>query len=427
MEEAKAGVGAEDLNRYARLLVELGAGLRPGQQLFIGGGVVHRDLASRVAAAARGLGAESIHLDLTDPLQEAQLIAAGRPRLIAWYHQRNRRWLDGVVATGGAVVTLAGVEFPDFVRELAKEHPRSFSAYLQGKLAVRAAFQEHVIQQRRCPWVMAPGLSPVWARQVFPGEDSIGATARLAEIVLRCTFADREDAVEAAAEHGRRLQARQSTLDALEIAELRVTGGGNDLRVGLSRRARWLGGVQQTLSGQRFYPNFPFEEVFTTPDARHTRGRLVASRPFRTGGGVLVRDLVLEFRDGRVVGFDASEGRDGFAESLEVDDGARRLGEIALVGEDSPIARTGLFFDLPLLDENAACHAALGDAYRAGLAGGLTMASRELDEIGCNRSHIHSDVLFGSPRVSVTATASRKGEVVLIEDGHWTERFAFGR
>jgi hypothetical protein len=171
------------------------------------------------------------------------------------------------------------------------------------------------------------------------------------------------------------------------------------------------------VSGQRFHVNVPFEESYTTPDARRTRGRLVASRPFRPGGGELVRDLVLEFRDGRVVEIDASQGRDAFAEWLAVDEGARRLGEIALVGEDSPLARTGLFFDLPLLDENAACHAALGDAYRAALAGGLDMDRGELDEIGCNRSAVHSDLVFGSPQVSVTATESREGEVVLIADG----------
>jgi aminopeptidase len=276
MESAKGPIRSDHLNRYARLLVELGAGLRPGQQLFVGGGVIHRDLASRVTDAARDLGADRVHLDLVDPLQEAQLIAGGDPRLIAWYHQRNRRWLDEVVASGGAVISLAGVEFPEFVRELATAHPKSYALHRSGKLGLFAAFQELVVQKRRCPWVVAPGFSPVWARQVFPDVDPIDATARLAEIVLHCAFADREDALAAAAEHSRRLQSRQEALDALGGAELHVTGGGNDLRVALSPRARWLGGALETVSGQRFHVNVPFEESYTTPDARRTRGRFAA-------------------------------------------------------------------------------------------------------------------------------------------------------
>jgi aminopeptidase len=246
---------------------------------------------------------------------------------------------------------------------------------------------------------------------------------RVADVVLEACFADRDGALGLAVEHRRRLAARQRALDELRIAELHVTGGGNDLRIGLSPQARWIGASQETVSGQRFHCNLPSEESFTTPDRRRTRGRLVASRPFRTAAGLLVEGLKLEFRDGRVVDLDADRGKEGFAEWLAADDGAGYLGEVALVGQDSPVARSGLFFDLTLLDENAACHVALGDGIRTALAGGETMGAARLAAIGANRSRIHTDVMFGSPAVDVVATESRAGEVVLLAAGRWSERF----
>ena len=132
---------------------------------------------------------------------------------------------------------------------------------------------------------------------------------------------------------------------------------------------------------------------------------------------------MLHFRNGEVVDFQASSGKHAFARQLETDGGARRLGELALVGEDSAIARSGLFFDEVVLDENASSHVALGQAYVQAIAGGESMDRQQLETLGVNHSAIHTDVMFGAPEVTVHATESRDGEVVLIDRGHWTRRF----
>lgn len=409
----------EQTRRYARLLVEHGVTLRPGQRLFVRCETIHRRLALAIAEAAYDLGASAVDHGWSDPLEKAMLARRARPEAIAVYHERDHSWFNEIVRTGSPVILLVGEEFPRLAGELARNHPEGFALFHEGARDARLVFQQHGIGRRLCPWVLAAAATPGWGRQVFPDREAREAERLLAERIFTFTCADRDDAGERLAAKARRLAARARRLDGLAIRELRLLGGGTDLRIALTPRARWQCGVQKTVRGQRFLSNLPSEEIFTTPDRRLTCGRLAASMPFRLQNGVLVRDLVLRFRRGRVVELDAGAGRDELSRWLDSDAGARYLGEIALVGRDSPIARSGLFFDKILLDENAASHVALGRGFPLALAGGESMSQRELAELGCNRSKIHTDVMFGSPEVSVVATRSRRGEVVLLDRGDW--------
>ncbi len=411
------------LDRYARLLVEHGAGLRRDQELYLRGEIAHRDLALRVAEAAYDLGAGAVHIRLKDPLEEAQLIRRAREEQLALYHDRNQRFMNEIVRSRSAVISLAGDEHPELMPELARSHSERHTLFTNAASVAAEGLRSYGINRGLCPWVVAGAVTPGWARQVFPELPEAEAVDKLAALIFQFTYADRDDAQELAVAKDRKLHARRRILNELQIREIRITGGGSDLTVGLSEKARWLGGSKETAFGQTFNANIPSEENFTTPDRRLTQGRLVATMPFRTHSGLLVKDLVMTFRDGRVVELDASEGREGFIRWIDSDDGARYLGEFALVGQDSPIARSGLFFEHTLYDENAWPHVALGRAYASGLEGGPEMTSAELDALGYNRSVIHTDLMFGSTEVSIVATRSREGEVVLIDRGEWAERF----
>lgn len=413
----------EHLNRYARLLVEHGAGLREGQDLYIRGEVAHRDLVHRIAEAAYARGAGAVHVKLKDPVIEGQLIRSGRQEQIALYHDRVACWLNDLVRTRSAVISLVGDEHPRLMPELAETHPEEHALFTRSASDAAGGLRIYGINKGLCPWVVAGCVTPAWARQVFPEASESEAVDRLWEHLFAFTHAAHEDAFERAAEKDRVLHARRALLDALEIRAIQVSGGGSDLRVGLTPKSRWLGGSKQTIFDQTFNANVPSEENFTTPDRRRTEGRLVATMPFRTKSGLLVEDLVLDFKGGRVVDFTAGKGRDGFERWLDSDDGARRLGEFALVGQDSPIARSGLFFECTLYDENAWSHAAIGQGYSTGIRGGEKMPAAELASLGCNRSMIHTDIMFGSPEVTITAVESTEGEVVLIDRGHWADRF----
>ena len=413
----------DHLQRYAEILVGHGAGLRAGQALFIHTESVHRDLALRVAEAAYDRDAGPVRFWINDPLQQAQLIRRGRLEDIEMSRVEEHQWFNEIVRTRGAFIALRGEEYPALQEELVASYPEQHAAYTRAAQSVVRYFHAYGVNRGVNPWVVAGAVSPGWARQVFPGLSAGAAVDRLSELMFRFTHADRDDALEAAAAKDRLLHGRRRELDALEIREVHFVGGGTDLRVGLSEKARWLGGSKRTAFGQTFNANVPSEENFTTPDLRRADGRFRATMPFRPKNGVLVRDLTMTFENGRVVDFEAGEGGAAFGRWIDSDEGARRLGEIALVAQDSPIAETGLFFEHTLFDENASAHVALGKAYATALEGGNRMSAPELAEIGCNDSVIHTDIMFGSPELTVIATRSKEGEAVLIEDGGWTERF----
>ncbi len=414
----------QHLSTYTRLLVEHGAGLRQDQELFIHGELAHRDLALRIAEAAYDRGAAAVSFHLKDPLQQAQLVRKGSLERIELGHEAERDFFNSVVRTRGALISLRGEEFPELLPSLAESHPAQYEVYTRSSQGVARNFHLHGINRSLCPWVVAGAPTEGWARRVLPslGAGDQEALESLWGWIFRFTGADQEDALERAAAKDRHLHARRGVLNGLGIEELHIHGGGSDLRVGLSSAARWLGGSKQTLAGQTYNANVPSEENYSTPDRRRTEGRLAATMPFRTKSGVLVKDLVMHFEAGRVTRFTASEGEEGFRRWIDSDEGARYLGEIAMVGQDSPIAQSGHFFEHILYDENASCHAALGKAYATALDGGPTMSQRELAEHGCNDSVIHTDIMFGSEEISITASRSREGEVALLERGQWSER-----
>lgn len=406
-------------NRYAELLVGHAAGLRPGQTVFIATSVDHREAALRVGEVASRLGARRVRYRHVDPLETEQLIRHGTLEQIHLYHVEVEAWFSEIIATGGVLIVLHAVDEPELIPELAQAHPRNYAIYTRGLMAAALAFQTRALVQRLCPVVNAPVPSLVWARRVFPELAENEAMARLAQFIFHVVDADQPDAIERAVARDRELKARAAALNRLGIREIRVTGGGNDLRVSVPDKARWRGGRFRTNAGQQFLPNVPTFEVFTNPDPHRTHGRLVASRPVPLGLGLLVKDLVLEFREGRVIDFQASEGGDPFGRWLATDDGSRSLGEFALVPGDSPIAQSGLLFGYYIFEENAASHVGLGLGLAACLPDSEGMSSQELRAAGCNQSTMHLDIPFGSPNVLILATQSRVGEVVLLAEGKW--------
>lgn len=413
----------QHLQRYAEILVEHGAGLRPGQPLFIYTEVAHRDLALRVGEAAYDRGSGLVRFWISDPLQQSLMIRRGRLEDIELSRTPETQWYNDILRTRGAIISLRGPEFPALQEELAESHPEQHAIFSRATQGVSRSFHLHGINRSLCPWVVAGAVSPGWARQVFPELQDDDAVDRLSELIFRFTFADQDNALELAAAKDRRLHGRRRELNALDIREIHVTGGGSDLRVGFSDKRRWLGGSKETVDGQTYNANLPSEENFTTPDRGLTEGRFQATMPFRPKNGILVKDLVMIFEQGRVVDLSASEGEDAFRRWISTDDGGAYLGEFALVGLDSSIAQCGRFFEHTLFDENASAHMALGKAYATALVGGESMNRAQLDALGCNDSAIHTDIMFGSAEVTITATKTCRGEVVLIENGQWTERF----
>ena len=411
------------LERYARILVRVGAGLRTDQNLYILCEPIHREVALAVAEAGYQAGAGRVEIFVSDPRQQALLIRHGRLEQIEMAHADEQRFLGEVVASRGALISLRGEEEPALMPKMAQEFPDRHAVFTRSASLKGKVLLHHGVNRGLCPWVVAGAATPGWAHQVFPALPVMEAYERLWQLIFELTGADSADGLDQAEAKDRRLHARRRELDRLAIREVHIHGGGSDLRVGLSEAARWLGGSKKTAFGQKFQANVPTEENYTTPDRRTAEGRLVATMPFRTRTGLLVKGLRMDFEKGRLVRFEAEEGAAGFARWIDLDEGARYLGELALVGADSAIAKTGLFFEHTLFDENAWSHAAIGQAYTVGLQGGEELSPARLAELGFNNSSIHTDIMYGSSEVSITATQSAEGEVPLIEKGQWAERF----
>lgn len=406
------------LERYAQLIVRHGMNVQRGQLVTVSAEAYHRELAYLVARESYQAGAAFVQIDLSEPRLQPLRIAHSTEDDMRYVPQFITPKYQELVDARAATVSLVGMEDPDL---LTDADPRKVNVGRMALYQARKHFYEEGIGKSRVHWTVAAAATPKWASRVFPGEDPQRAERRLWEQLFTICRLDQDDFLAAWRRHNDALHARAAWLTSLGIERLVFQGPGTDLRVGLSRRARFKAGGEPGPWGVEFEPNLPTEECFTTPDWRTTEGTVAATRPFFING-TLIRDLTLRFAQGEVVEFHASAGEATFREYLESDAGARRLGEVALVGIDSPVYRSGLVFQEILLDENAACHIAIGSAYKFCLDGGDTLDAQSLRDIGCNESSVHTDIMISSEKVDVHADTYDGARVVLLRAGEWVRQ-----
>ena len=405
----------EKLNSYAQLIVCHGLNLQKGQIVNISAEVVHRDFAYLVAKTAYEHGARFVNLDLLEPrLARTRLLVAAEEDLSYVPPYVGVKYRDLVDQTA-ANLKIVGAEDPDLLSDL--EPKRVNTVRVHQFLAVKYFYDEG-IGKSLVHWTVAAAATPKWAKKVFPALEAETACAKLWDEIFRITRADQQNALELWRVHNQTLQRRAKKLTEMRIKEIHFTGPETDLIVGLSPRAVFKGGGDLSPRGVEFEPNIPTEEVFTTPDWRMTRGKVRATRPFFINGK-LICDLRLEFCEGELTTFSAAEGEETFAEYVSSDPGAKRLGEVALVGIDSPVYQSGLVFEEILFDENAACHIAVGSAYKFCLENGALLSDKERQAIGCNESTVHTDMMISSEQVDVTAITYSGETVPLLVRGSW--------
>lgn len=403
------------LDRYARLLVEYAANVQPGQLVNVSGEMAHRDLAVRVAKEAYRCGAASVIVDLADPRIHRYKLDSVKDEHLTLVPKHIPAKFQQLLDEGGATIKLIGPEFPLI---LSDADPKKVNTERKAFYQSIKAFFDEGIGKSKVQWTLGAVSTPAWGKRVFPELDEVAAERALWESLFKIVRVDQDNFLDVWREHNRKLHERSARLNELKIKELHFTGPGTDLRVGLHERARFKGGTDKTPQNVDFEPNIPTEECFTTPDSRLTSGTVRATRPFLVNG-VLVEDLSMTFEKGRLVSFDAKSGSETFREYVDTDPGARMLGEVALVGIDSPIYQSGRIFEEILLDENAACHIAIGSAYKFCLDGGSTLTEDEAAAIGCNESIVHTDMMISSNEVDVTATTFDNKKVSLLVKGEW--------
>jgi aminopeptidase len=361
-----------------------------------------------VARAAYAAGARHVDLLYRDQHATRALVELGAEDTLAW----TPPWLVRRVEDGSrersALLTLHGDPEPELL------------AGLDGRRVARAQMpalrEAHMrfINGRSMSWSVIACPTEGWARAVL-GEPDLERLWCMIETAVRL---DEPDPVAAWQEHVERLQARAAALDERRFQAIRFRGPGTDLLVGLLPGSRWLSAGAVTAWGQRHVPNLPTEEVFTTPDARRADGVVRSTRPLVVGG-VTVRDLEIAFRDGRVTRVDAATGAEVVRGLVATDEGAARLGEVALVDGTSRVGRLGMTFGATLLDENATCHLALGGGFTFAVAGVDGLGPEETRRLGVNVSSTHVDYMVGGPEVDVDGVEPGGAAVPLLRGDEW--------
>lgn len=411
---------APQLERYAALIAAHGLNVQPGQLVQVMSEVCHRPLLHALVRELYSRGAGFVHLELTDPLAQRLRIQHSRGEFLRhtpdFYAAKFRELVD----TTAANLKILGPEYPTYLADL---DPEAVNEVRKASYMAAKHFYNEGIERSKVHWCVVAAATPGWASRIFPALPPAEAQIRLWEEIFRICRVDTPDFLERWQRHNRVLSERARKLTALAIKELHFVGPGTDLVVGLSERAVFRGGADTSPQGNSFEPNLPTEECFTTPDWRMTTGTVRATRPFLVNG-TLIRGLRLAFKEGEISSFECDEGEGTLAAYLRSDQGAKRLGEVALVGTDSPIFKSGLVFEEILFDENAACHIAVGSAYKACLNGASSMSEDECASIGCNSSSVHTDIMISSEEVSVSACTHRGERIVLLDNGQWSGDFA---
>ena len=300
---------------------------------------------------------------------------------------------------------------------LAGEDPKKVArANLAASKASRPAME--LITRHEINWSIVAAATPAWARAVFPGEPEEVAVGKLWEAIFKASRIDQPDPVNAWKRHSAALQERAALLNEKRYHSLKYSAPGTDLTIGLSDGHLWLGGGTVAGNGIACLPNIPTEEVFTTPHRGRVEGTVTSSKPL-SYQGTLIEEIFVRFAGGKVVEARAKTGQQVLERMLDSDEGARQLGEVALVPHSSPISASGLLFSNTLFDENAASHIAMGQSYSSCIAGGDAMTPEELAGRGANESLIHVDWMIGSGKMDIDGVTHSGDHEPLMRAGEW--------
>ncbi len=401
------------LDAYAGLTVRSGLNISPGQQLLITAPLDAVPLVRRITEHAYRAGASlvtTIYSDDVTTLARYQHAADDTfDTAQAWLFNGMAEAFKG----GAARLAIAG-EDPAL---LSGQDPRKLTRANKARsLAYRPALE--LITGFAINWCVIAAATPAWAKSVFPELPEADALERLWRAIFSCTRADLPDPVKAWEEHSAALARRTAFLNERRYAALKYSGPGTDLTLGLADDHVWKGGAGRARNGVICNANIPTEEVFTCPHKDRVDGTVCSTKPLSYQGS-LIDGIKVRFEKGRIVEMTAAKGEEAFRSLISTDEGAARLGEVALVPHSSPISASGIIFNNTLFDENAASHIAVGQSYTENIRDGGNRTQDEMAALGANTSLVHVDWMIGSGALDIDGVKADGTSEPLMRKGEW--------
>ncbi|MBO2942951.1 aminopeptidase [Paenibacillus sp. F411] len=403
----------QKLERYAELAVKVGVNLQPGQVLVVNAMIDSAELVRLVVRKAYEAGAKHVKVNYSDEqVNRLRFDLAPDEDFLTppTYYAEEMTELAG---NGAAFMTILSSN-PDLLKGVQPERVSNFQRTFGAAMATYRRYQ----QADKMSWTGLAFASPDWAAKVFPDEPQDQQVKLLWDAIFEAVRADQEDPVAAWEQHINKLQKKSDELNRKKYHKLHFTAEGTDLVIELPPGHIWAQAGSLNEKGDRFVANIPTEEVFTAPLKTGVHGTVRSTKPLSYGGNI-INNFSLTFEEGRIVHYTAEEGYDTLKRLIEMDEGSRYLGEVALVPFDSPISNSGILYYTTLFDENASCHLAIGSAYAFNLEGGKTMSPEELAEHGLNASITHVDFMMGSKDLSITGITKEGLEEPIFINGNW--------
>lgn len=402
-----------ELDKLAELSIKTGVALQPGQDLLITAPIEAAPLVRRLAHHAYKAGAGIVTPLYTDP----EVVLARYKYAPKASFEKATDWLfDGMAAAFDANTARLAVVGDDPML-LAEQDPEKVGQANKAVSKASSPLRER-ITRFDINWNIIAWPGTRWAKRMFPDLSDDNAQKALADAIFAASRVDTPDPIAAWADHNTRLRERTDWLNRKNFAALHFVGEGTDLTVGLADGHEWMGGASQARNGVTCNPNIPSEEVFTTPHALKVNGHVKSTKPL-SHQGTLIENISVTFKDGVITAASASKGEEVFLKLLDTDEGARRLGEVALVPHGSPISKSNLLFYNTLFDENAACHIALGQCYSKCFKNGDTLTANEVVQRGGNSSMIHVDWMIGSGSMDIDGLDAQGNITPVFRNGEW--------
>lgn len=410
----------EKLQQYAELLVKVGMNVQPKQPVFIRSSVETLELTHLIVEEAYRCGASDVRVVYSDPTLkrlkfENESVEHFANNEIKSYDVEAR--MD-YVKRGAANLALIS-EDPDLMdgidsqklQAFQQQNARAFKGYMES------------VQKNQFPWVVAAFPSKAWAKRVYPELSVEEAYIKFIDEVFDIVRIDGNDPVENWRQHIANLSVYAQKLQQKNYHALHYVSEGTDLTVGLAKNHIWEDATSYVNGKeQAFIANIPTEEVFTAPDRNRVDGYVTNKLPL-SYNGTIIDQFKLMFKDGEIIDFSAEKGEAVLKDLINTDEGSRRLGEVALVPDDSPISNRNTIFYNTLFDENAACHLAIGSAYAFNIQGGTEMTVEEKIASGLNDSNVHVDFMIGSSDLTIYGIFEDGSKELVFENGNWASTF----